>query len=169
MASSHDGRLLAAGERDRFAYVYDVASGKLLAKLDHREEETQVLRIRPVVFSPSGRRLASLTRDPTFLEEESAFTLHVFDLSTRNEIIRTTLNDLPRGLWFSPDEKAVEIAFGRRNLRLERFPLGAEELLRSACARVGRNLDETEWERYMSGMTFRRTCTAINPAARVIP
>ena len=66
---------------------------------------------------------------------------------------------------FSPDRAFLEIAVGNKHIRLERFPLRAQDLIEDACARVGRNLTEAEWSRYMEDTPYRVTCPKLNPAA----
>ncbi|HEX2079315.1 MAG TPA: hypothetical protein VHG08_16430, partial [Longimicrobium sp.] len=60
VAFSPDGRRLAAASFDRTVSVWDVASGRRLARLaGHRR------KVADVAYSPDGRWLASVASDTT--------------------------------------------------------------------------------------------------------
>ena len=165
VAFSPDGKRVALGARSRFANVYDIATGDRVAALDHKEEEKEVLRVASIVFSSDGELLASVAVDPTLPPGEGGATLRVFEVNTEKELIRVPLPETPHFIAFSPDRAFLQIAVGIRHLRLERFPIRAHGLIEEACARVGRNLSEEEWTRYLGEVPYRKTCTELNPAA----
>lgn len=165
VAFSPDGRLLALGARSRFASVYDVASGVRIARFDHKEEEKGELRVQSLAFSADGGLLASAAVDPRLSWPGQQATLRVFDLATQRELIRVPLPEVPHVIGISTDKAFLEIVVGWKNLRLERFPIDARGLIDEACARVGRNLTDPEWARYLGDAPYRKTCNELNPAA----
>jgi WD40 repeat protein len=167
VAFSPDGRRVALGARNRFVNVYDIATGQLVTALDHKEEEKEVLRVSSMVFSGDGQMLASAALDPTRTAEGSGATLRVFGL-TGKELIRIPLAEMPLYIGFSPDRAFLEVAVGDKDIRLLRFPIHAQGLIEDACARMGRNLTEGEWARYLGDTPRRKTCIELNPAAAEI-
>jgi len=166
VAFSQDGKLLAVGVRDRSVRLYNTETWQALAELHHKDEEKEVFKVRSVMFSADGALLASVTENPTLLEEERIVTLRVFDVRSTKELIRVPLHgDVPLSLGFSTDKAFLEIIVGERRLRRESFPLRAEDLIADACARVSRNLTEAEWLRYLGDIPYRKTCGELNPAA----
>ena len=165
VAFSPDGKRVALGARSRFANVYDIATRNPVAALDHKEEELEDLRVSSIVFSDDGALLASVAVDATQTPGKGAATLRVFEVSTEKELIRIPLPETPHFIAFSSDRAFLQIGVGNRHLRLERFPIRARGLIEEACARVGRNLSDAEWERYLGDLPARNTCTELNPAA----
>jgi WD40 repeat protein len=164
VAFSPDGKRVALGARSRFAYVYDIDTGQLIAKLDHKEEEKEVLRVKSIVFSRDGQLLASTAVDPTRMAVEKRETLRVFSI-TGKELIRVPLDETPVYMSISPDQAFLEVAVGDKDIRLVRFPIRAQDLIEDACSRVTRNLKQAEWVRYLPDTPYRETCTELNPAA----
>ena len=67
-------------------------------------------------------------------------------------------------MYFTPEEDAVEVVFGSRRLRVERFSLRAADWIAEACRRLTRNLDEVEWARYLPGIPYAASCEALTAA-----
>ncbi len=164
VAFSADSRLLAVGLRERRVDVYELATGRHVARLDHKQEETQVMRIRALRFDAGGRRLATISFDPTGNLSAAGDTLRIFDLDSQRETVRATLGETALTLDFAADGLGVEFATGWRRLSTERLPLTPHGLIDDACARVTRNLSPEEWERYFGAEERRETC-AVRPAA----
>jgi hypothetical protein len=79
MALSADGKLLAAGGRDRSVQIWDARSGKLLHRLDYHGHS-----VLGLAFSPDAKRLVSVSAD--------GFA-HVFDTQTGREIVSFRAHD----------------------------------------------------------------------------
>jgi WD40 repeat protein len=164
LAFSPDGKRVAIGGRSRLATVHEVDTGRVVTTVDHKEEEKGVLRVRTLAFSASGQLLATVVSDPTIHPPGSDSTVRVFHAQLGRELIRIPLRDHPHFLRFSADDAYLELAVGVRNIRLERYPLKAEDMAREACSWVGRNLTELEWSRYLGHLPYRDTCTELNRA-----
>jgi len=164
LAFSPDGKRVAIGGRSRLVTVHAVDTGRVVTTVDHKEEEKGVLRVRALAFSASGELLATVVSDPTIHPPGSDSTVRVFHARLGQELIRIPLRDHPHFLRFSADDAYLELAVGVRDIRLERYPLKAEDMAREACSWVGRNLTELEWSRYLGHQPYRATCTELNRA-----
>ncbi len=118
-----------------------------------------------MVFSADGRMLASAALDPTISPGESGATLRVFSIGDGKQLIRVPLPETPLYIGFSSDQAFLEVAVGDQDIRLVRFPIQAQGLIENACARMGRNLSEEEWARYLGDAPPGKTCIELNPAA----
>jgi hypothetical protein len=171
VAFSPDGKRVALGVRNRFVNVYDVGTGRCVVALDHKEEETEDLQVRSIVFSSDGQMLASTAINPTRSPRDKRRTLRVFNITGRKESIRVPLAETLRYVGFSPDGAFLDIAVGDKDIRLARLPIHPQDLIADACARVDRNLTSAEWARYLNffgDMPYRETCMEVNPAAAEI-
>jgi len=92
LAMSHDGKLLAAADREGRVYLWDAATGK-------QRFVTTANSGKRIVFSPDGHWLA--------LGEEGSF--EVRDLR-RSDPPRLALGAAPRVFAFTPDSKAIAVA-----------------------------------------------------------
>jgi WD40 repeat protein len=164
VAFSPDGKRLALGARNRFVNVHDIEANRPVAALDHMQEETKVLRVSAIAFSGDGRLLASVALDPTVTWEGGA-TLRVFSIDDERQLIRVPLPEVPLHIGFSADHAFLEAVVGEEDIRLVRFPIHSQDLIEQACALMGRNLSEDEWNRYLHDAPPRKTCAKLNAAA----
>lgn len=165
VALSTDGVLLAVGTRERYVHVYEVTTRRKVASLFHKEEEKQHVRISTIVFDAAGKSVATIAEDPTSHAERKE-TLRAFDIRSQTELIRVPFGETPWLLRFSADRTHLEVATGRRGIRIERFPLRSSDLVEDACARVERNLSRDEWSRYVGDLPYRETCPVLNSALK---
>ncbi len=104
-ALSPDGKLLAAGGRDKRIRIWNIESGKLIATLEGHTVDF----FRQVVFSPDGKHLASRAEDFNAggMEFNNLAEIRIWDLDTRKAIV--SIDKLPSlgSLVFSSDGKRV--------------------------------------------------------------
>lgn len=95
VAFSPDGRLLAAGGGDGKAYLWEVASGRVVRRLEGHAGDA----VSKVVFAPDGRTLATAAHDRT---------VHLWDVATGAELRKWTNHDpWAWGLAYAPNGRAV--------------------------------------------------------------
>jgi RNA polymerase sigma factor (sigma-70 family) len=110
VAFSPDGKRLVAATADGSITIWDVASGKEVARL-HAGAAT-VLRGTPaggVAFTPDGKRLASAGPDNV---------VRLWDVATGKEVSRSEGGKAPRAVAFSPDGKLLVTSGGDGTARL---------------------------------------------------
>jgi WD40 repeat protein len=90
-AFSPDGRWLATGAWDHTARVWEVATGREMARLKHTD------KVLGLAFSPDGRRLAT----------QSGQTAYVWEIATGVELARMEHEDRVRAIAFSPDGRRL--------------------------------------------------------------
>jgi WD40 repeat protein len=140
---SPDGRILAVGA-SRQIILWDVASHARIATLAKEDFFQQSIGGSSVVFSPDGRVLASAATG--FISE-----VLLWDVDRG-----TSLGHLPGSntVAFSPDGKVL--ALGKNEITL--WKIDEEEWFRHLCAVVGRNLTYEEWDKFLPGWKYRKTC-----------
>ena len=141
---SLDGQLLAAtgGTLTR----YDLDTLEPLGDLPGARGEINLIQ-----FSDDGRTVLAASNDQT---------VSLYDLATGLRLGDPIPIDAPLGYggFLRPD--GLQLAVTTR-AGVVTWDLGPEALLGAACQLAGRNLTETEWSAYMSGLGARReTCPA---------
>lgn len=113
VAFSPDGKTLAMAGYGNVARLFDVASGKVKATLDHPKE------VRALAFSPDGRRLATACWDKV---------VRVWDLTTGTEAVRCAGHrDRIFAVDFSPDGKLLLSLGGNDGAKFWDAATGAEK------------------------------------------
>ena len=73
----------------------------------------------------------------------------------RKELVRLTHDDSAIGVAFSPDGKLLASTSGASAFLNYAY---TEDVKREACEFLTRNLTLAEWEKYMGGEPYRKTC-----------
>jgi WD40 repeat protein len=143
LAWSPDSQRLATGSDDRTARIWDATTGTELKKFEHA----------------SGATLLTWSDKGKWLVTASAGAAHVWNAGSGEEISRLSLPGNARGGVFSPDAGTLTTVsrFGDTLLVID-HALGPEALLAATCARLTRNLTESEWKEYVGGEVYRKTC-----------
>lgn len=83
-------------------------------------------------------------------------TARVWDAATGQERARMTHGDVVLAVAFSPD--GTRIASGSRDETARTWLWRDYDLVALACERIGRNLTKAEWQFYLPGQSYRKTC-----------
>jgi WD40 repeat protein/tetratricopeptide (TPR) repeat protein len=102
---SADGRLVATGERDGTAQVWDTDTMRPVARMSPHED-----MVRAVAISPDGKRLVTGTHGRA---------LRLWDIETRNELLSCPVKQIPSQVLnatFLPDGRRVVFGTNRSTL-----------------------------------------------------
>lgn len=144
LAFSPDGKRLASGTNTGTLRVWDVAKAKPVVQIE------QWQAIKTAAFSPDGRQVV-VGLYPLERKSEA----RVWDWASRKEIARVELDAEIDAVAFSPDSRQLAVVSGGA---VSFHAIGAEELLRQICQRLWDNFSRAEWERYLPGEPYQRTC-----------
>jgi WD40 repeat protein len=151
---------LATANWGKTAWVWDLTSSRDVTQVSHKDEDkaysvsgrevTHVSHednVNTIAFSPDGKYLATASRDKT---------ARVWDLSTGSEVGRITHEDNVVAVAFSPDGKYLATASNDKTAQVQLWR--REDLIAEACARLAYNLWQGEWEQYLPGEPYHKTC-----------
>jgi WD40 repeat protein len=146
LTCSPDGHWLAAGGNDSLTQLLDLRNPAAGPALLRGPQD----RIFAVAFSPEGHWLAVAG------EDKSIWLWNPNDLTLEPTILHGHTGDIafsPDGHWLatgSPNDAATRL-----------WSLDVTELMATACRAAGRNLTETEWQRFFGGQPYHRTCDGV--------
>jgi WD40 repeat protein len=100
-----------------------------------------------VAFSPNSQWLATASLDKT---------ARVWEVTTGQEVARMVHENALGSVAFSPDERWLVTAGQDGMVRV--WLWRSEDLISEACARLTRNLTPEEWQQYLPGEPYRKTC-----------
>ncbi len=154
VAFSPNGKWLATatGLEDHAARIWEVETGRELVSMVHED------RVWSLAFSPDGRWLATGSDDKM---------VRLWEVATGQEVKRIERADIVRSVVFSPDGRwLVTNSDGRimvnrpiwPSLEFNFLTLSTDDLIIDACSRLSRNLTVEEWEQYLPGESYHRTC-----------
>jgi len=143
LAWSPDSQRLATGSDDRTARILDVTNRLELRKLQHARGPI------PLTWSADGKWLVT----------SSAGAAYVWDASSGEEVARLPFPGRARAGVLSPDAATLTtVSWFGRALLVIRHGLGSQALLAATCARLTRNLTDSEWKEYVGGEPYQKTC-----------
>jgi WD40 repeat protein/class 3 adenylate cyclase len=145
---SPDGSLLASTNGDVRVKLWDV--GKREPAGEPLQADADLAAVR---FSPDGRLVAAGTTKGTVV---------LFDLASRQQLGKPLAghNGTVYSVAFAADgTRLISAGNDGRVLLWNVEPWASDDALsKRACDLVGRNLTRSEWETYLPGKSYRRTC-----------
>jgi WD40 repeat protein len=138
---SPNGEWVASGSWDDTARVWEAKSGSEIARMTHEGFVTTIN------FSPDGNWVISGSWDGT---------ARVWEAATGKEVARITYGDYVSSVAFGPDGRLAVSSSRDSSIRV--WLWRTEDLVNLACERLGRNLNQEEWQQYIGDRPYRPTC-----------
>jgi WD40 repeat protein len=155
VAFSPDGKLLATASLDHTVRLWDVAARK-----QHGAPLTGFTgRVEDVAFSPDGRLVVGVGDDGT---------VRMWDTRTSRPagLVLTGHQGEVYAVTFSPDGRSVVSGGADDTARV--WNLDFQSWQKYGCRLVNRNLTAAEWDQYVPGRRYERTCPQL-PAGTDAP
>jgi WD40 repeat protein len=153
VAFSPNGKLLASGSGDSDVLLWNL-TGEVPTVSARLSGHTAV--VKSVAFSPDGKQLASASTDGT---------LRLWDVTTGVALgaplkgHQAVINSVA----FRPDGKYLASGSADRTVVLWQVTdnltdVASQDWATRACAIAGRNMTTAEWQEYLTGQPYRKTC-----------
>ena len=146
VAFSPDGTTLATASDDDTVRLWSTTTGTPTVTLTGHTEG-----VFHVAFSPDGKTLATASWDDT---------VRLWNATTGTPIVTLTGHtDWVIHVAFSPDGTTLATASDDNTARIWNMTLFSRAALRErACGIAGRNLTRAEWEMFLPGKPYEKTC-----------
>lgn len=191
LAFSRSGKLLATGSKDGLARVWDVFTGGKVAAVNQSSPVNAVDfsprdeflgtagKGAPCIWDlATGKEVQRIWHDGDpeitdleFIHEGDLIitasddgAARVWNLSTREELVRTESNDRVWAATLSSDGRYMAAVSRDGSVRL--WAVHPETLIDEACLRLTRNLTKEEWRQYLGDEPYRNTCPCIECSNR---
>jgi WD40 repeat protein len=139
---SPDGKRLATTTYNNVLRLWDAGSGKKLRILNNDD-----LSVAYVFFSPNNKWIATAS---------GSKTIQFWDAATGQQLQLINHDSNVTTQAFSPDGKRLATASGDRTVRVWLWQ--PEDLINELCTRLINNLTWDQWQRYIEGEPYRKTC-----------
>ncbi|MCL4300569.1 MAG: AAA-like domain-containing protein [Anaerolineae bacterium] len=143
VAFSPDSQTLASAGLDNTVYLWNLATLETTHILTGHED-----MVFSVAFSPNGQTLASASSDTT---------IRLWDLANLTAPPVTLRGRAGPVLSVAFSLDGQTLASGGRDQSVHLWPT-LDKLGKLACQKVRRNLSQVEWNQYLLGETYHRTC-----------
>jgi WD40 repeat protein len=140
---NQDEKLIATADGANIR-IWQIKTGKNLSRMEHDTS------IHDIKFGPQGRYIVSATRDNMAT---------VWDVTTGDPMLRFYHDDDVISIDFSVDGRFLITGSADKTAHLWYWK--PEDLMKLACNRLTRNLTPKEWEEYLNGESYQKTCPDI--------
>lgn len=164
VAYSSDGQWIAAASHSGFVKLYG-PDARPSTTLPVQEDGARLTEVTHLAFSDDSRWLVAVTDSRLDQTHRQRVMLRVFERAAGREIARARLPSVPAALSFIDKPLAVAALFGGPGLAEQRFPLEVAEWRALGCDRVGSELGDANWKRYVPDVRYRSACPVERTAA----
>ena len=141
VAFSPDSASVVSASGDGIARVWNAVTGQVRARMTHSRY------VNSVAFSPDGAWVVTGGNDGI---------VRVWDAATGQERARMAHDEAVTSVAFSSD--GAWVVSGSEDDTARTWLWQDTDLVTLACERIGRNLATNEWQFYLPGQSYRKTC-----------